>query len=475
MTSLKRIALLFTISLLISSCDSYESSHRSMLDFIDPSWALIYSVDDVSQVEKDLQDNVLLGKISTTKLQQVLKKHPFIGKLPYSSEILIALPKAQDTANNVLVIAKSHKTTPQDSLQNTSPPKKGIVIKKYSGETIYQAQVGDYILLSGTKKYLEKALKQEKNQDLALVKLMGSNTFKGISVYTKYNTFLDSEATLSAWNGLDLTLVSKGIQGSGIAMIQDSLQLLSVFKGQQSHGFSMASMIPNTALRGRAIGYSNAGLLHQNIKIYKKDSTQAVLPDVFETLKSIGQVVLNNGEITLMESLDSQLSLESLAKYISRGETYRDVILYSCNTPSIVAQTFSPLLQGHQINVLFSIDNYIIGASNMEVAQQYINAIETRSTLSEASYFKNSTQQLPTTSSLLVFEQQFTAGFSRQVMGDKPTQQIANDFPIAIFQYKYDTSFAHINFISHKAGKEIKKAKGVTQLITIGCWKNHAG
>ena len=58
-----------------------------MLDFIDPSWALIYTVDDVSQIEKDLQDNVLLGKISTTKLQQVLKKHPFIGKLPYSSEI----------------------------------------------------------------------------------------------------------------------------------------------------------------------------------------------------------------------------------------------------------------------------------------------------------------------------------------------------------------------------------------------------
>ena len=475
MTSLKRIALLFTISLLISSCDSYESSHRSMLDFIDPSWALIYTIDDISQVEKDLQDNVLIAKMSTTKLQQVLKKHPFIGKLPYSSEILIALPNAQDTANNVLVIAKSHKTTPQDSLQNTSPPKKGIVIKKYSGETIYQAQVGDYILLSGTKKYLEKALKQEKNQDLALVKLMDSNTFKGISVYTKDNTFLGSEAILSSWNGLDLTLVSKGIQGSGIAMIQDSLQLLSVFKGQQSHEFSMASMIPNTALRGRAIGYSNAGLLHQNIKIYKKDSTQMLLPDVFETLKSIGQVVLNNGEITLMESLDSQLSLESLAKYISRGETYRDVILYSCNTPSMVARIFSPLLQGHQINVLFSIDNYIIGASNLEVAQQYINAIETRSTLTEASYFKNSTQQLPTNSSLLVFEQQHTAGFSWQVMGNKPTQQIANDFPIAIFQYKYDTSFAHINVISYKAGKEIKKAKGVTQLITIDVEKTMLG
>ena len=89
---------------------------------------------------------------------------------------------------------------------------------------------------------------------------------------------MDSKATLSAWNSLDLTLVSKGIQGSGIAMIQDSLQLLSVFKGQQSYGFSMASMIPNTALRGRAIGYSNAELLHQNIKIYKKDSTTGVAP-----------------------------------------------------------------------------------------------------------------------------------------------------------------------------------------------------
>jgi len=475
MTFLKRIALLITISLLMSSCDPNKSSHRSMLDFIDPSWELIYTIDDVSQVEKDLQDNVMVGAMSTTKLQQVLEKNPFIGQLAYDSEILIALPKAQDTANNVLVLAKSQKTKPQDSLPKASPPKTAVVIKKYSGEIIYQAQVGDYILLSGAKKHLEKALKQAKNQDQTLGKLMGSNTFKGISVYTKNNTFLGSEAILSAWNSLDLTLVSKGIQGSGIAMVEDSLQLLSVFKGQQAHGFSMAGMIPNTALRGRIVGYSNAGLLHQNIKIYKNDSTQVLLPDVFETLKSIGQVVLNNGEITLMESLDSQLSLESLAKYISRGETYRDVILYTFNTPGLIAQTYSPLLQGHSINVLFSLENFIIGASNLEVAQQYINAIETGNTLSETSYFKNVMQQLPNKSSLLVFEQQFTAGFSRQVMGDKPTQQIANDFPIAIFQYRYDTSFAHINFINHKAGKEIKKTKGATQLVTIDVGKPMLG
>ena len=93
MTSLKRIALLFTISLLISSCDSSKSSHTSILDFIDPSWSLIYTIDEISQVEKDLQDNVLIDQMSTTRLQQVLKKYPFIGKLPYTSEILIALPR----------------------------------------------------------------------------------------------------------------------------------------------------------------------------------------------------------------------------------------------------------------------------------------------------------------------------------------------------------------------------------------------
>ena len=446
-----------------------------MLDFIDPSCTLIYTIDDVSQVEKDLQDNVLIGAMSTIKLQQVLKTNPFIGKLPSSSEIVIAMPMAQDSTNNVLVIAKFQKTRPQDSLTKKSPTKKGIVLSSYSEESIYQMQVGDYILYSRSKKWLEKAKIQEENQDEALAKLMESNTFKGISVYSKNNAFLGSEAILSAWNGLDLTLVSKGIQGSGIAMIQDSLQLLSVFKGQQSHGFSMASMIPNTALRGRTIGYSDAELLYQNINIYKKDSTQVLLPDVFETLKSIGQVVLNNGEITLMESLDSQLSFESLAKYISGRETYRDVALYTFNVPNLVHHTFSPLLQEYQINVLFSIDNYIIGASTMEVAQQYINAIETRNTLSEASYFKNVSEQLPTTSSLLVFEQQHTAGFSNQAMGDLPTKQIANDFPIAIFQYKYDTSFAHINFINHKAGKEVKKAKGVTQLVTIDVGKTILG
>ena len=83
-----------------------------MLDFIDPSCTLIYTIDDVSQVEKDLQDNVLIGAMSTIKLQQVLKTNPFIGKLPSSSEIVIAMPVAQDSTNNVLVIAKFQKTRP---------------------------------------------------------------------------------------------------------------------------------------------------------------------------------------------------------------------------------------------------------------------------------------------------------------------------------------------------------------------------
>ena len=83
------------------------------------------------------------------------------------------------------------------------------------------------------------------------------------------------------------------------------------------------------------MGTPMLGFYTKTSKSIKKTVHRRCSPDVFETLKSIGQVVLNNGEITLMESLDSQLSLESLAKYISRGETYRDVILYSCNTPGI--------------------------------------------------------------------------------------------------------------------------------------------
>ena len=475
MSSLKRITLLFIISLLMSSCDSSKSSHTSILDFIDPSWSLIYTIDEISQVEKDLQDNVLIDQMSSTRLQQVLRKYPFIGKLPFTSEIAIALPGVKDTTNNALVIAKFQKAKTKDSLQKTNTPTKEIVLSQVAQDSIYQVQLGDYILYSGVKKWLEKAKSQEKNQDQTLAKLMGSNAFKGISVYFKNNAFLSSKDVLTSWSGLDLTLVSKGVQGSGIAMIQDSLHILSVFKGQKAHEFSMASMIPNTALRGRAIGYSNAGLLQQNITVYKKDSTQIAPTEVFETLKSIGQIVLSNGEITLMESLDSQLTLESLAKYISRAQPYRDILLYTCNAPSLVANTYSPLLEGHQMNVIFSIENYIVGASTMEVAQQYINAIETGNTLAETSYFKNVSEQLPTTCSLFVFEQQHTAGFSKQAIGDKATKQTANDFPIAIFQYKYDTSFAHINFINHKAGKEIKKAKGVTQLVSIDVGKTILG
>ena len=164
MTSLKRIALLFTISLLISSCDSSKSSHTSILDFIDPSWSLIYTIDEISQVEKDLQDNVLIDQMSTTRLQQVLKKYPFIGKLPYSSEIAIALPGVEDTTNNVLVIAKFQKARAQDSLQKTNTPTKGIVLSQVCSERFYLSSTTWRLLfyILGVKKWLEKAQKSRK-------------------------------------------------------------------------------------------------------------------------------------------------------------------------------------------------------------------------------------------------------------------------------------------------------------------------
>ena len=475
MKSFTTATILFTISLLLASCDSYESSNRSAIDFIAPSTELIYVIDDISQVEKDLEDNVLLEAMNASTLLRTLKKHSFISKLPFTSEILIALPSPKDTINNVLVIAKKNRVKPQDSLPKLSSPQKGIFKKNYGNQEIYQAQVGDFILLSPAKQHIEKSIQLKKSKDKALTKLLASNTHQGISVYTKNNSYLDNTTVFSSWNGLDITLVSKGIQGSGIAMIQDSLQLLSVFKGQQPDAFTMAAMIPGDANRGLILGYSNAALLYQNINTVKKDSTAAQLPEVFETIKTIGQITLGNGTITLLESLDSQLTLESLSAYISEKETYRDIVLYQCTRPDFVEKTFSPLLQAHEINILFSLDNYIIGASSQAEAEQYITAIKTRNILSETSYFKTAREQLPTNASLLVFEQEYTAGFSNQVLGDTLTEKKANTFPIAIVQYKYGGSFAHINFICHKAGKELKKAQGVSQLITIDVNKTILG
>ncbi|MFT4943654.1 MAG: hypothetical protein ACI8RH_001399 [Flavobacteriales bacterium] len=475
MKSFKTVVLLFTFSLLLASCDSYQSSNRSAIDFIASSTELIYAIDDISQIEKDLKDNVLLDVMSASTLQRTLKKHPFINKLPFTSEVLIAVPSPKDTTNNVLIIAKINTTNLQDSLPKLSSPQKGIVKKNYGNQEVYQAHVGDFILVSPVKQHIEKTIQLEKSKDKALTKLLASNTHKGISIYTKNNTYLDGTSIFSSWNGLDITLVSKGIQGSGIAMIQDSLQLLSVFKGQQPHAFTMAAMIPSDANRGVILGYSNAALLYQNINAIKKDSTAALLPEVFETVKTIGQIALDNGTITLLESLDSQLTLESLSAYISEKETFRDIVLYQCNRPYFVEKTFSPLLQAHEINVLFSLDNYIVGASSQAIAEQYITAIKTRNILSETSYFKTASDQLPTNASLLVFEQEHTAGFSNQVLGDTLSEKKANAFPIAILQYKYDGSFAHINFICHKAGKEVKKAQGVSQLITIDVAKTILG
>ncbi|MGK0386981.1 MAG: hypothetical protein ACI849_001600, partial [Patiriisocius sp.] len=475
MKSIATAAILFTISLLLASCESYQSSPTSAIGFIPSNTEIIYAIDDISQIEKELKDNILLGAMKTSTLQRTLKKHAFISKLPFTSEILIAVPAALDSTNHVLVIAKINSIKPQDSLVKSSKPEKGIIKKSYGKQEIYQTQLGDYILLSPLKQTIENTLQQEKSKDASLTKLVASNTHKGISIYTKNNTYQDSKHSLSHWNVLDLTLVSKGIQASGIAMTQDSLQLLSVLKGQRSHRITMATMIPSNAKRGHILGYSNAAQLYQNINVYKKDSTAIAIPEVFETIKTIGQVVLNDGTISLLESFDTQLTLESLSSSISEKETFRDIELYTCSTPNFVGDTFSPLLQKYEINVLFRIDNYIIGASSQKVAEQYITAIKTQNTLSETSYFKSAIEQLPTNASFLVFEQEQVAGFSNQVLGSPISEKKAKKFPIAILQYQYDTSFAHINFICQQAGKEIKKTHGVSQLITLDVGKTMLG
>lgn len=468
MKSLAAQFLLSTI-LLCCGCESFEPKHTSVADFISPNTSLMYAIDDISQISKEFNNNELNGVMETSPLERVINKYPFISKLPFASEIVIALPTALDTTSNVLVIAKNVANELLDTIAEAKQNnvKKGIFKEQYGTEEVFQSHVGDFVLISPMKEPIQQALAPENSRDTLLEKLVSTNIHKGISTYYKNAHYNNSKTLFSNWNTLNLTFTSKGVHASGIAIKRDSLALLSAFKGQNSHPLRLGKMIPANAERGIIFGYSNASLLHENLNSFKQDSTRIPFPEVFETIKTIGQIVLPEGKITILESLDAPLSLESLSAHISEKEIYKDTQLYHCSAPKFVGNTFSPLLEKNEIKVLFNVDNYIIGANSQTTAEQYINNIKTNSTLSETSYFKDASDELPSNASILIFEQVNVAGFSNQVLGGRISEKKAKKFPIAILQYQYDTSFAHIDFMCQQASKKVKKSQGVSQVTSL--------
>ncbi len=259
-----------------------------------------------------------------------------------------------------------------------------------------------------------------------------------------------------------IQILPDGIQISGIVKSKDS-SLIDVFKGQIPQISKAAGILPSDFTKASGFTFSDVDLLISTLKTQKQDTTITTIHPVLETLTEIIEVQLKDESALIMSSIDMAQTLASIELDIIEVETYRDITIFEDNLYYAIASYFDPLVSSKKYPYLVMLDSYVICASSLAGAKSMISAFQNKNVLEETNYYKSMNTQMLSSSSMFALGQGTEVSkITNGVLGiDAPTKTNSK-YPLAVLQYSYDVTFAHLNFIT----KEISKSEQVSGTVS---------
>lgn len=479
------------IVLLLWNCESDSSIKGELIDFVPENPSVVITISNThgnqtgfESFKRELRTNTFLSALKKTKPYLFFsEKVSFLETIKPSSESLFCLSTENDTTAVFTFLTKetpylleldSIKNKTVETLTYHKTPINRITIK---GEITYSAIVDSIYIASSSQKELERILDGKTERDPTFKKIAKIKNSKSLSVILKNTTSPLSDSTsvnFASWTALDLDILPDAIRATGVVLARDSVpQLLSVFQGLVPQKNEIASVIPQNAKGAMLFSYNDAEILHKNLQVFNgnDDSSKPINP-LFESINEIGFIELNEGKAVALKSIDPLLTKESLLKYISEKNSFREISIYEFSYSQLFDDTFSPLIMGFTSLFSFQLDNYFIFTENELEAQSIISAYKNNSTLQNMAYFKDATDQLSTSSSLTFYKMNgnitkaISSFFNAETAIDITKSTIKN-YPFATLQFSHDRDFAHVNLVCKETSKSLLSSGGVSQQFNV--------
>jgi hypothetical protein len=452
----------------IFACSEGTNSKGEPYDYILPETEYILKVTNPAQLKTDLKANELLDTasnpiiafISTSEILSAWKsQEPFyFSALGEGNAAQIVFTKARDTINF------SADSIPNVVVEKSIEGKLLLQKITLNNDSLFTAIKDSVHIFSNNRASLISVLQQkEHSHDSALEKLLllpEEGEFIKTGMTHLYPETLSAVNKL--WTSQTIHLLPDGIQISGIVKSKDST-VIDVFKDQTPQASKIIGLLPADFSSAIGFSFSDATVLLKSLKRHRNDTTLTAAHPLFETITEVAEVHLKEGKALLMSSLDIAQSRSSLGSDLIEMETFRDITIFESGVHKTITSSFTPLLSQESFPYLFMIDTFVVCTSSVAAAHDIISAFQNKNVLEKTTYYSILNAQLLSSSSLYVLGQGTeVSAMSYALLDFNGVEKAHSDYPLAVLQYSYDTSFAHLNFVT----KEIVASKQVSGTVS---------
>lgn len=478
------------IVLLSWNCNNNNATKGELIDFVPENTSVVITISNThggqagfESLRRDLRSNTFLTALKKTNPYLFFsEKGRFLDHIKPISESIICLKDQNDSTTVFTFLTKDTKNLlVEDSTKSISKEQlsyQEIPIRKITidGEHMFSASLDSVFIASSSQRELEGILDGKTEKDPNFKKIAKINASRGIAVILKSDLIPTSDSTsinFATWTALDVDILPESLKATGIAMARDSVpQVLSVFKGLVPQINEISKVIPADAKSAMMFTYNDAELLHKNLLSYnKKDTLQTVHP-LFESVNEIGLIELDKGKALVLKSIDPILTKESILRYISEKNSFREITLYDFTNPILFEESYTPLLSGAFPKVCFQLENFFIFTQNEEQAQSIISTFNNNATIANMAYYTEANEHLSSASSLSFYRMNgnisnvLSLFFNTRSAGEIEKINFKN-YPFAALQFIHDRDFAHVNVICKESSKNSSITKGVTQQFNV--------
>ncbi len=473
-----KISFAIAFPLLIWNCFNDSSSLKTLVDFVPENTLVVLKITDLNTLRQDFQQNEVLAVFRNSEVHKLLSaNHPVLKNINPSGNVLLCLTPGRDSLIDYTLIARNDtELFLLDSLKNKTVETLAynnlhinrITLEK---ETVFTAVRDSIFIASSSQKLLQDVLLDitEKNPEFKkAVQIGGDNELTVIRNNPRIIIDDSTALNLAAQMTLKVTIAPNGITASGVAMAGDSTgYLTNIFKGQLPQQHTISAIHPINALGSLSFTFNNAAMLIDNLRKYRGDTLALPSIEIFETITEIGDIHLNEGSSIVLSSIDASLTNDALIPMLTENVSFRDVQLYDFSEPNLFIERLAPLVRSTKPTLVFRLDRYFVFAENMATAEKMITTYKINAVLLNAPFFKNTSRQLGTASSLLLL---YLNGNTSKGIANVLFPEIISEenikslkkYPLSALQFSYDRDFAHVNF----ASLEVATPKQITGRIS---------
>lgn len=468
--SVKLLLLCLLISVL--GCESTPKKTGTLMDFVPEGASVVLKITNWEGLQADIKNNSLLSQTDKTNPYLFFSEEAALLKYLFpKSESILTINNINDSLSAYTFISKQTANLFQaDSIKDKIVETLKIDEKSFQRITIgkkiaYSAILDSVFVASSSQKILMDIMngKTERGETFKKVfELPNSANLTALLRANKIEMTDSSSVDFTSWSALDVYIAPESITANGITMATDSIsQLLNVFEGQIPQQNDIASIMPSDSKGGLSFTYDDAEKLQAKFRKFRGENESDNTTGIFSSLSEIGTIDLKNGSAIFLKSIDESMTNDALARFLSLQNSFREVEIKSFSEPDLFQKTFSPLINSKKANFVFQLENFFIFTATEDAAQELISSFQNNATLKNSGFYKNTSGDLSSASTLLILKMQGEIPGSLSTFFNsnarKNIQNLSFDgYPLAAIQLSYDRNFAHLTISCREGNGAVK-------------------